>query len=523
MATFYYNRHSGEDINSQWTKHIQTSAYINDIGGIVSQNRRDLENAIEHSSKDQVNAIRQVCGKLDEGFAEVANYLSDIDFNISGLRAEINAMSSMLDWKLSLLIEEQRLSNQLLGHIAQLLRIPDSQKQRVYYIEQGLKYLKNAILEGASSSFYSDAIESFRSAEKIEKKDYITLNRIGQIFLYSKNHLNIPLAEDYFLLSARESFAEYNAGGTIVSTILIPLGIQFQGTEQNLNNYQSSNNQVGKSFNSFLVSTSESYLFAGRTSYLQQNYSRAAELAGKAYNLIPEFLEAGYEQAKYLAANNQEVEAEKILEVIIKKDRYYSLKVLSDQDLATKPTILNLLEKFQRNALETAKQRLKECKDIMITRSLAGEIIGNTETYISRNSFLSGMRALDFLDADYQLPCKINKAGYETIGRKSITPKLKIIDFLNKEKESEVELEYLKKKVKSEIINNSVKGFTFWGLIIGFFIGFFRGCTVKEFSMEWDKLFFTMIVIGAIAALFGYAIGIGKEPTILDNPAFMDK
>jgi hypothetical protein len=107
------------------------------------------------------------------------------------------------------------------------LRIPDSQKQRVYYIEQGLKYLKNAILEGANSTFFIDALESFKESEKIEKKDFITLNRIGYIFLYSINHFNPGMAEEYFLRSSREAYAEAMIGGTSTANNFSPDGINF--------------------------------------------------------------------------------------------------------------------------------------------------------------------------------------------------------------------------------------------------------------------------------------------------------
>ena len=134
MSTFYFNRHSSEGMNSQWIRHLQAQSYINDIGGIVSQSKRDLQSALQRASVEQREAMQRVCGTLDAGFSEVGQYLKEINCNVSELRGEITAMASMLDWKLSLLIEEQRLTNELLGNIAQLLRIPDSQKQRVYYI-----------------------------------------------------------------------------------------------------------------------------------------------------------------------------------------------------------------------------------------------------------------------------------------------------------------------------------------------------------------------------------------------------
>ena len=179
MSTFHFNSSSGENINSQWTRHLQAQSYIADIGEIVSQNKKDMQATFQSASAEQRQALQQVCGTLDDGFREVSQHLQKINCNISELRGEISAMAAMLDWKLSLMIEEQRLTNELLGQVVQLLRIPDSQKQRAYHIEQGMKYLKNALREGIDSTFYADALEGFKAAERIERKDYITLNRIG--------------------------------------------------------------------------------------------------------------------------------------------------------------------------------------------------------------------------------------------------------------------------------------------------------------------------------------------------------
>src|SRR5437016_5125349 len=116
MSTFYFNRHSTENINSQWIRHLQTQSYVEDIGGIVSQNREDLQSTLQNASAEQREAMQKVCGTLDAVFTEVGRYLQEIDCSVSELRGEISAIASMLDWKLSLLIEEQRLTNQLLGH-----------------------------------------------------------------------------------------------------------------------------------------------------------------------------------------------------------------------------------------------------------------------------------------------------------------------------------------------------------------------------------------------------------------------
>lgn len=122
---------------------------MRDIESAITRNRNDLQSVLISASEEQKKAFQQVCGTLDDGFRQVSQHLQEVNANLSELRSEISSMAAMIDWRLSLVIEQQRIANALLGHIAGLLRIPDSQKQRVYFIEQGLKYLANAMREGA--------------------------------------------------------------------------------------------------------------------------------------------------------------------------------------------------------------------------------------------------------------------------------------------------------------------------------------------------------------------------------------
>ena len=442
--------------------------------------------------------MQQVCGSLEAGFSEVNKYLQEINFNISELRGEITEMASMLDWRLSLLIEEQRLTNQLLGHIAQLLRIPDSQKQRVYYIEQGLKYLKNAILEGTSSTFYADALEGFKEAERIERKDYITLNRIGQIHLYSKDHLDIALAEQYFLKSAREAFAEANANGTTTSRHLTPYGHQ----------------SVIYSTNPFNAAMAEAYLYAGRSCYLQGKLTAAIEYAAKAYSLFPEFVEAGFEQAKYLGANNQDPEAAVVLETVISKDRYFAVKTLSDGDLATKPSILKLLAQFHAQAIARATREYDTCAKVVRNGSLASSILEEARSHITANSFLSGMKALDLLNANYQLQYNEHNKDGERIRRRPVTPSQRLVEFIKKENQSAEQLEELRERVHKEIITARTLSFGVGGAAIGCVVGFFRGCSVSSFSVDGGTWFATLMFCAISGAVIGLLVGYGTQPSV---------
>ncbi len=486
MATFYYNRFSNESINSQWVRHLQTNAYIDDIDDIISQHRREFEQTLQDASDEQKEAIRSVCGTLENGFNEVNQHLKNINFNISELRGEINDMAAMLDWKLSLMIEGQRLTNDLLGHIKELLRIPESQKQRVYYLEQGLKYLKNAIIEGFDSAFYSDSLESFSEAEKIERKDFIVLNRIGYIHLYSKIYLNFSLAEEYFLKSAREAFAEALAGGTTTSNHFTPFG----------------NQPLVYSENPFYAATAEAQLYAGRACYLQQKLTEASELAGKAYHLLPEFLEAGFEQAKYLAANNKQDEAVKVLETVISKDRFFTLKILEDNDLNQKSSVLSLLENLKNSALANAKAEYLECRQLIKPTSRATDIMMQVATNIMEGNFLSGMKALDLLERNYQtlydqLPHK-QSAGFAPG---------KLIDFIKAENFNDECGRRLSNKILRQSTISTAGLFGLLGGLLGVVVGFFKGCSFKDFSVENGTTSQTAFLFALIGVVVGALVG----------------
>src|SRR5450759_5349886 len=151
MASFYPQLLSEESLPQQWQRYLQNKPLINNIEDIVQTQTREYQNIIEHASKQQIEAIQQsaevVCGTLDSGFDLLSENLQDISYSLGEVRNELNSMSSMLDWNLSILIEQQRISNLLLGNITILSRIPDYQKERYNYIEKGMKNFKNAFFD----------------------------------------------------------------------------------------------------------------------------------------------------------------------------------------------------------------------------------------------------------------------------------------------------------------------------------------------------------------------------------------
>jgi len=154
---------------------------------------------INQASKEQVAAINQMAKSLGKGLSEVKEEITKMNRNVE------------------ILIEQQRMTNFLLEDIAKLLRVPDSEKERHHSIQMGVKFFVNAELD---KDLYSDALEEFKKAEALQKQDYFVLYRIGLIYLYVEEHLNIKTAIDYFTRAAKYSMVESDENARLLVDVL---------------------------------------------------------------------------------------------------------------------------------------------------------------------------------------------------------------------------------------------------------------------------------------------------------------
>lgn len=391
MATFYYNPNNKEDIVSQWLDYKQKRSYVKDI--VKSQNATQqviqeqlffVRDSIASASAEQVSAIKEstsaVCGTLENGFSLINSQLKYIDFNLSEIKSELSNIASILDWNFSILIAEQKIANLLMGNIAELLRIPDIQKERQYFVEQGLKFLQNSAFD---EFFFEDSLLNLKKAENIEPTDYFILHHIGLIYLNSPKHIDLLLAEQYFRKSAKYSFAETLRGSSITRDI-IKLKPSFFFEEQ-------------ISVDSIKLQAAESYLYAGRCCYIQGKMTEAVELAKKGLELVPELLEAAYLQAKSLSSQGNVESALKIMDWVIDKNRFYAVKMLSDLDFSTKKETSILLKQKKDELIIKAKNKLEEIDKLIMEHSDAHDLLIKAKKLVENNNYLSAIEALDII------------------------------------------------------------------------------------------------------------------------------
>jgi uncharacterized protein (TIGR02145 family) len=180
---------------------------INNLGRQLGNGLEIISDEIFQASNQQVSAITNLKNQLGASMNLLQNKLSDIS-------SELN----FLNRNNEILIEQQKLSNLLLQNISELLRVPDSEKERQHAIELGIKFFVNAKKD---ADLYDDALKYLLKAEEIYEEDYFVLHRLGLIYLHVLKHIDIQKAHDYFERAAKYASVESDPEAICSASALI--------------------------------------------------------------------------------------------------------------------------------------------------------------------------------------------------------------------------------------------------------------------------------------------------------------
>jgi hypothetical protein len=396
MANFVYNAFSGESSSAQWSNYLQERQYYSDVSSAIEAQTKSYQAEIQNASSALGASINDAGARQATATADAAAaVVSSLDQGFAEIAGGLDQLNRMLDWRLSVAIDQQRISNLLLENVALLLRIPDVQKERQYHIEQGFKHYKNAAID---DDLFEDALENLTKAEKLEKTDYVVLHRIGMIYLYSTKMLDLSQAEAYFRKAAKYAVVESDAAAQQAFNILAG---------------KVNSSLAGESVRPDAIKTigADSYFQAGIACYAHGKFAAALELSSKAYELLPSMLEAGFLKAKTLAATGSEAEAAGTLQGVIKAERFYAVKTVADGDLASKSKVQQMLVQLRDDAIQLARQRIGECRASMIAQSDADLILRELEAFVQRNTYLDALVALDGLTANRSWSASVSWGG----------------------------------------------------------------------------------------------------------------
>ncbi len=310
---------------------------------------------LEKTSREQINAIdrasQQISGTLAVGLSSVAGGLSSLSDRIRSLSKESERTNELLevashqiselhqqtkeattllariDLRASLLIDQQRITNLLLQDIGTLLRIPESQKQRILHIERGLKLSRNAQRD---PSLYSDALKEFLAAEALDPYDYFVLHRIGILFLYAPEQTDITKALEYLSRAGKYAAADQDSPS---HQALEAAASNFQGnSETNLPAVATTNWLAGQGF-----------LEASRAAYILGDFQNAVALSEKSISNTPGDSTAWFHKAKCLAALGRGRDAVEALNACGNLESRIALAARNDLDLLRSPEVLQWL------------------------------------------------------------------------------------------------------------------------------------------------------------------------------------
>ena len=338
-----------------YVKNTSLAKYSADVvGGYLAETSQTQLAATE-------SVGRAICGELYDGFSSLqaqikqtglrqAQQLGEISGGIRQISSELRQVFGALEGvnqRLELVRDEVKTSNVLLENIGELLRIPDSQKQRQHHIELALKFLKNARKD---QDLYQDALQDLLDAEKLKRDDFFVLHRIGMIFLYAPDLIDLEKAADYFTRAAKYAAVESEPDAARLSNVLNKrVNKKFADQADRLPDKKS--DETSESFeDSISALAAESYFQAGTALYALGRFDEAAKMAEKA--VVKKTGEAKYHFycAKYLTRSGKHEDAVKPIQKAIELSPELAMAAVEDLDLNRSEAILKALNKANASA-----------------------------------------------------------------------------------------------------------------------------------------------------------------------------
>jgi len=347
------------------------------------------EKISEEISSEIQNSTTLMEGALDRGFSALLNSSENISFNLENINKSLDSIEAVLSWGFSEVVEQIRASNILLENIAELLKIPEFQKESEAYIKEGLKYFRNAEF---NKKRYNDALENFLLAEKKANTNYFLLQKIGLIYLFSVDNLNINLALEYFLKAADYSLDEtYNFASITRNELEKDVSIIF--------------NKQDRKIVDIKKHTAYSYMYAGRCYYILEDYDKALIYAKKAFNLFPSSI-FNYDIAKYYSKLNKIDDALEIIINLIKENKNFFNKIQNDYDLESKKKIKNYLDELSLDTIKKLNKYIIKFDKPINHSQLKGTII-DLKNYAKKETYINARIGIEKYESHYDYAVRL--------------------------------------------------------------------------------------------------------------------
>lgn len=287
--------------------------------------------------------------------------LDQIEQSICSLGQMIGEGISMINFQLSHSVT-------LLNNLLDELRIPETQRERRYHIEEGSKFLAMALAEN-DKFYYDDAISEFQEAIKLDSKDFYSWFNLGFIYLHSVNHIDILKAYDAFERSVHYAHAE---------------AVQH-------------NNQ------SLIHKIDEAYLHMAEVKYFMRDPSSAIQLTEKCENNREKALFMTAKYLSFMEDDSCKLRAADILRELLSTNPFLSLQVLEDADIIHNSHVVSMLEEVTRETIHKAiacwNNWVKQANDYLYDGcKRISDAYNRISELLEKGTFLDAIEALYIMD-----------------------------------------------------------------------------------------------------------------------------
>ncbi len=293
---------------------------VDKIGKKIQRAAQDQIYAVQQAAMMQVFANKKIAEVQIQAIQKAATMIGS---QLQGVNKGLDFLNRRMD----IVIEQQRVGLLLQNNIAQLLKIPDSEKERQQAITLGIQFFENA---SKDPDLFDDALEEFLKAEQMKKQDYFVLHKIGCIHLYTKKHMDVSKAMDYFLRAGKYASVESSPSAIRLANILT----------NSVNDHYIKQTSDPKNIKQL---AGDSYNKAALAAYILGDDEKSIEYQKKALSLSST-PENRFTLGKYLMRRGKISEGIKQLDMAVTKNPDILYAILNDVDTAGKQKVIQLVE-----------------------------------------------------------------------------------------------------------------------------------------------------------------------------------
>ncbi len=394
-----------EDSGSAWKTHLTTNVSLNDIRICFTKNLEVdpkeyevLRDLLEKTNGEYLTAISALPEDVSSAILFCASKVcNSLDYGLQLLNKNAYILGRSLDTRFSLVLEQDMINRLSLENVTQLMRIPEMQKKRLFYINQALKHLQNAFLD---NELYEYALENLLEVEKSDPSDYLTLYLIGMIYLYGAPCLDLPKAESYFRKAGIFSKLETNPNAFKFADIM---AAKVLGQNPSIRDNQK-----------MYYVAAESFLQGAIACLIQRKYLEAAELAKMAFDIAPEMHEAAYYASFSNAlAGNSEMTL-KLLTTLVEKMPIYAVVVACDPIMASQTYVQEWITDLKMNTENEASRVFEEIDGRIMKNSVHQAELQSVRVKLYEADYMDAMEILTSLKYKLVVSLKKESAEYES-------------------------------------------------------------------------------------------------------------